>query len=40
MCLICLLLCKEEGSSAVSLQLLRGGIWPVCGSIVYVFVGF
>ena len=28
-CLVCLLLCKEEGSSTVSLQLLRGGIWPV-----------
>ena len=27
MCLVCLLLCKEEGSSPVSLQLLRGGIW-------------
>ena len=26
-CLVCLLLCKEEGSSVVSLQLLRGGIW-------------
>ena len=26
-CLVCLLLCKEEGSSPVSLQLLRGGIW-------------
>ena len=25
--LACLLLCKEEGSSPVSLQLLRGGIW-------------
>ena len=24
---VCLLLCKEEGSSSVSLQLLRGGIW-------------
>ena len=24
---VCLLLCKEEGSSPVSLQLLRGGIW-------------
>ena len=23
-CLVCLLLCKEEGSSPVSLQLLRG----------------
>ena len=26
-CLVCLLLCKEEGSSPVSLQLLRGDIW-------------
>ena len=26
-CLVCLLLCKEEGSSPVSLQLMRGGIW-------------
>ena len=26
-CLVCLLLCKEEGSSPVSLELLRGGIW-------------
>ena len=26
-CMVCLLLCKEEGSSTVSLQLLRGGIW-------------
>ena len=26
-CLVCLLLCKEEGSSPVSLQLLKGGIW-------------
>ena len=26
-CFVCLLLCKEEGSSPVSLQLLRGGIW-------------
>ena len=25
-CWVCLLLCKEEGSSPVSLQLLRGGI--------------
>ena len=25
--LVCLLLCKEEGSSPVSLQSLRGGIW-------------
>ena len=25
-CFVCLLLCKEEGSSPVSLQLLRGGI--------------
>ena len=28
-CLVCLLLCKEEGSSPMSLQLLRGGIGPV-----------
>ena len=26
-CLVCFLLFKEEGSSPVSLQLLRGGIW-------------
>ena len=26
-CLVCLLLCKEEGSSPVCLQLLRGEIW-------------
>ena len=26
-CLVCLLLCKEEGTSPGSLQLLRGGIW-------------
>ena len=26
-CLVCLLLCKEEDSSPVSLQLLRGGLW-------------
>ena len=24
-CLVCLLLCREEGSSQVSLQLLKGG---------------
>ena len=36
-CLVCLLLCKEEGSSPVSLQLLRRdmGLYEVC-----VFVGF
>ena len=28
-CFVLLMLCKEEGSSPVSLQLLRGGIW-VC----------
>ena len=39
-CLVCLLLCKEEGCSPVSLQLLRGGIWSVSGALVYVFVGF
>ena len=26
-CLVCLQLCREEGSSPVSLRLLRGGIW-------------
>ena len=26
-CLVCLLLCKKEGSSPVFVQLLRGGIW-------------
>ena len=26
-CLVCFLSCNEEGSSPVSLQLLRGGIW-------------
>ena len=39
-CLVCLLLCKEEGSSPVSLQLLRGGIWACMRSLVCVFVGF
>ena len=39
-CLVCLLLCKEEGSSPVSLQLLRGGIWACMTSLVYGFVGF
>ena len=38
-CLVCLLLCKEEGSSPVSLQLLRGGIWA-CMRCPCVFVGF
>ena len=27
LCLVCLLFSKEDGSSPVSLQLLRGGIW-------------
>ena len=36
-CLVCLLLCKEEGSSPVSLQLLRGGIWACMRCV---FVGF
>ena len=30
-CLVCLLLCKEECSSPVSLQLLRGGIGACMG---------
>ena len=28
-CLVCLLLCKEEGSSPVSLRLLREGYGPI-----------
>ena len=39
-CLVCLLLCKEVGSSPVSLQLLRGGIWACMRSLVCVFVRF
>ena len=39
-CLVCLQLCKEEGSSPVSLQLLRGEIWAYMKCLVYVFVGF
>ena len=40
--LVCLLLCKEDGSSPVCLQLLRGGIWACmrCPALVSVFVGF
>ena len=38
MWLVFLLLCKEEGSSPVSLQLLSGEIWPLYGALV--FVGF
>ena len=40
MCLVCLRLCKEEGYSPVSWQILRGGYGSVGGSLVYVFVGF
>ena len=40
-CLVGLQLCKEEGSSPVSLQLLRGGIWACMRCpFVYVFVRF
>ena len=39
-CLVCLLLCKEEYSSLVSLQLLTGGYGPVWDALVYNFVGF
>ena len=35
-CLVCLLLCNEEGSSPVALQLLRGGDGPVRGALVCV----
>ena len=39
-CLVCLLLCKEEGSSPVSLQLLRGGIWvPLSVSLLGFGIG-
>ena len=40
MCLVCLLLCREEGYSPVSLKLLRGGIWACMRYLVCVFVGF
>ena len=39
-CLVCLLLCKEEGSSLVSLQLLRGEIWACMRGLVNVLWGF
>ena len=39
-CLVCLLLCKEEGSSPVSFQLLRGGIWACMRCHCLCFVGF
>ena len=43
MCLVYLMLCKEEGSSPVSLQLLRGGIWACmkcpCLCLCWVSVG-
>ena len=42
-CFVCLQLCKEEGYSSVSLQLLRGGIWACmrCPCLfVYVFFWF
>ena len=38
-CLVCLLLCRDEGSSPASLQLLKGGIWA-CMYIGCVFVWF
>ena len=34
-CLVCLRLCEDEGSSPVSLQLLRGGIWA-CMRFAYI----
>ena len=37
---VCLLLCKEEGSSPVSLQLLRGGIWACMRCPCLCLVGF
>ena len=38
-CLVCLQLCKEEGSSLVSLQLLRGGIWALSMSLLGFVMG-
>ena len=38
-CLVCLLLCKEEGSSPVH-QLLRGGIWACMRSPCLCLFGF
>ena len=40
MCLVCLMLCKDEGSSPVSLHVLRGGIWACmrCTSLCLGFV--
>ena len=40
MCLVCFLLCKEEGSSPVSLQLLRGGIWACMRPLSVSLLGF
>ena len=40
MCLVCLLLCKEECSCPVSLQLLRGEIWTCIRCPCLCFVGF
>ena len=39
-CLVCLLLCKEEGSSSVSVITERRDMGPVLGVLVYVFVEF
>ena len=40
-CLVCLLLCREEGFSPVSLRLLRGGIWAcIRFPCLYLFWGF
>ena len=39
-CLVCLQLCKEEGSSPVSLQLLGGGIWACMRCPCLCLVGF
>ena len=38
--MVCFQLCKEEGFSPLSMQLLRGGIWACMRALVYVFVGF
>ena len=40
LCLVCLLLYKEEGSSPVALQLLRGGIWACMRCACLFSVGY
>ena len=39
-CLVCSLLCREKGSSPVSLQLLIGGIWACIYEVPLSVLGF